>query len=188
LAVFTRAEEVGFIGCTDLLTRKILPENIWFLSLEASKALPEAEMGRGPVLRIGDAWCLFDAEFSSLLWTFAKELAASTEKSENPFRFQRRLMSGGVCEGTPLTIFGFQVAAISVPLLNYHNQGEDGPAQEMISLFDVEGARALCFSLAEKLKEKPDWKSKVKKEILGFHRKLKPHLKAQIPFDGEDLQ
>ena len=183
--VFTRAEEVGFIGCLELLQQKSLPEGLWFVSLEASRELPEAEMGRGPVLRIGDKVCLFDAEVSSILWSVARDLEKETAKTRAPFRYQRRLMSGGTCEGTPLSLYGYQVAAIAVPLVNYHNIAPTGePAPEKISLSDTEMARRLCFELACRLgPKKPDWKKRTRAEILSDFKALRPLLKAEVNYD-----
>lgn len=180
-AVLTRAEEVGFVGCLDLLETKKLRSNCWMISLEASKELPEAEFGKGPVLRIGDRTCLFDAEFAQITWQFARDLEAETKESEKPFIYQRRLMSGGTCEATPLTLFGFKAAALAVPLRNYHNIGEDGrPAPEVISLRDVEGARRFCNEIARRLPKPPKWREDKLKEITRDYRLMKKYLQVKI--------
>lgn len=175
IGVFTRAEEVGFIGCLDLMKRGDLPRNVWCISLEASRALPEAEFGKGPVLRIGDKTCLFDAEFSAVLWNVAKDLAL---KSKGTFRFQRRIMSGGTCEATPLTLFGHKVTAIAVPLLNYHNFGKTKPLAEAVSISDVDQARRLCFELGRRIDKPPVWTEAKKRELLSDFKRLQPMLRS----------
>ena len=184
LGVFTRAEEVGFVGCIDLLKNKVLPENVWCVSLEASRALPEAEMGLGPVLRIGDKSSLFDGEFSSVLWKIARELSEESKKSKKPFQFQRRIMSGGTCEGTPLTLFGHKVTAIAVPLLNYHNFGQNKPQAEAVSLNDVDLARKLCFELGRRVQAEPRWNDQQKKALVSDFLRLKPMLYSRRPQDA----
>ncbi len=180
-AVLTRAEEVGFIGCLDLLESRRLRSNCWMISLEASRELPEAELGKGPVLRIGDKTCLFDAEFAALTWLLARDLETATKKTEKPFKFQRRLMSGGTCEATPLTLFGIKAAALAVPLRNYHNIGEDGrPAPEIISLGDVEGARRFCVEIARRLTRPPRWRDDKLKDIRRDYRLLKERLQVKV--------
>lgn len=185
IGLFTRAEEVGFVGCLDLLAQTILPKGMWVLSLEASKALPEAEIDKGPVLRIGDKASIFDSEFCSVLWSIARDLESETANSSNPFRYQRRLMSGGTCEATALALFGHVATGLAVPLLNYHNQGDGKPAPEQISWTDVDFARALCRELGLRLTKKPNWQSQVRKRIVDHYRTFKPLLKERITYDGE---
>jgi putative aminopeptidase FrvX len=185
VGIFTRAEEVGFIGCMDLLLARCLPKNLWLVSLEASKQLPEAIAGRGPVLRIGDKSCLFDSELSATLWSISYKLSDETAKKARPFKYQRRLMSGGTCEATPLALHGFQVAGLAVPLLNYHNVGTRGQAApEIISLSDVEKARQLCFELGRRLKRRPSWSKKLRKEIVGYYKTFTPMLRTKISYDS----
>ncbi|MES2965582.1 MAG: hypothetical protein V4760_17000 [Bdellovibrionota bacterium] len=173
IGVFTRAEEVGFIGCLDLMRRGDLPRNVWCISLEASRALPEAEFGKGPVLRIGDKTCLFDAEFSAVLWNIAKDLQL---ESKGAFRFQRRILSGGTCEATPLTLFGHKVTAIAVPLLNYHNFGKTKPNAEAVSHSDVDQARRLCAELGRRIEKAPVWTEAKKRELMSDFKRLQPML------------
>ncbi|GIT69388.1 MAG: hypothetical protein Ct9H300mP27_04920 [Chloroflexota bacterium] len=51
--VFTRAEEVGLIGARLMAEAMILPMDTFVVSLESSRTLPGAEMGEGPVIRVG---------------------------------------------------------------------------------------------------------------------------------------
>ena len=53
--VFTRAEEVGLVGARLLAEANTLPKNTLVVSLESSRSLPGAEIGGGPVIRVGDA-------------------------------------------------------------------------------------------------------------------------------------
>lgn len=180
-AIFTRGEEVGFIGCIALLEEGLIHKNNWMLSLEASRELPEAEFGKGPVLRTGDRACLFDVEFSAVSWLVAQQLEAETKSSERPFIYQRRLMSGGTCEATPLTLFGFPAAGVAVPLRNYHNIGADlNPASEIISLSDVEGARRFCVELAKRVPEPPKWRELKLEEIRRDYSLLKNQLQFKV--------
>jgi len=179
VSIFTRAEEVGFVGCTHLLNSGRLPRGLWVISLEASKELPGAKAGLGPVLRIGDRATLFDSEFSALLWQTAQSLGAK-------FKFQRRLMDGGTCEATPLSLHGFTVAGLAVPLLNYHNgDPQDRPAAEAICLSDAEGARRLCHELAKRLKSRPQWRKERRRLIQSYFKMSRPLFNATIAYEGE---
>ena len=62
--VFTRAEEVGLVGARLLAEARTLPMDTLVVSLESSRTLPGAEIGNGPVIRVGDAGSTFnnDAE------------------------------------------------------------------------------------------------------------------------------
>ncbi len=140
VGIFTRAEEVGWVGCWAILQAKLLSKDISLVSLEASKALPLAEIGKGPVLRIGDRATIFDSDLSMMLWDVAKN-------SKVPF--QRRVMDGGSCEASAANLFGYKTTGISIPLGNYHNEGPNGPAAEFVSLKDVDNARKIAKIFAQ---------------------------------------
>ncbi len=60
--LFTRAEEVGFIGAIHASKSGSIPREARLLSIEASRASAEAPIGGGPVVRVGDASTVFDRE------------------------------------------------------------------------------------------------------------------------------
>ncbi|MES2768227.1 MAG: hypothetical protein V4596_03700 [Bdellovibrionota bacterium] len=148
IAVFTRAEEVGFVGCLHMIKSKVIPMNTMVVSLEASRTLPGALLGEGPVIRLGDASTLFDSNFSLFIQKQAQALKAKDQK----FKFQKRIMDGGSCEATALSQFGYKTMGLAVPLKNYHNQGVKGPAPEIIHLDDAENGRRLLAEVAKNLK------------------------------------
>ncbi len=153
IGLLTRAEEVGFVGAIShfelgWLQTAIRP--VVCVSLEASRTLPGAEVGKGPIVRLGDRRTPFDARSLQVLTELAAELL--------PQAHQRRLMDGGTCEGTVAMAYGFPTIALAVPLGNYHNQGlqggpecsaPQGPAPEFVHLDDVEGQRKLCVELMQ---------------------------------------
>src|SRR5207249_10475043 len=53
-AIFTRAEETGLYGARLAAEDGLLPRDAYVVSVEASRALPGAEAGRGIVVRAGD--------------------------------------------------------------------------------------------------------------------------------------
>jgi putative aminopeptidase FrvX len=138
--VFTRAEEVGFIGAIHLAKSKLLPLGAAVISLEASSEIPPAKMGGGPIIRIGDKTSIFDPKTTDLFVEIAKK-----EK----IRVQRCLMPGGTCEATAFQLYGYQSAALCVALGNYHNCTPDGRIDsELIDLTDLEGLITLCTAIA----------------------------------------
>ncbi|MGE3974536.1 MAG: hypothetical protein AB7F59_08430 [Bdellovibrionales bacterium] len=183
IAVLTRAEEVGFIGCLALMKKKLLSSNTAIVSLEASKTLDGALIGEGPVLRLGDRTTLFHTDFSNQMWQVALALAKKTSS----FRFQRRIMDGGSCEATALGLYGYITSGMSVPLGNYHNQGPKGPGPEMISLRDVERARLFCTELVKHYKGPKQWSKKFQALIEKDLKYLKPklHKPGLAIFDGQ---
>ncbi len=158
LGLLTRGEEVGFIGAIGHLELGWLQRArrpVVVVSLETSRTLPAAHIGRGPVVRLGDRRTVFDPAYS-------QALAAVAERTL-PGRHQRRIMDGGSCEATAAIAWGLPAIGISVPLGNYHNQGleggpdcrgPNGPAPEFVHLDDVEGLRQLCMGLFE---DDTDW-------------------------------
>jgi putative aminopeptidase FrvX len=154
LGLLTRAEEVGFIGAVSHFAQGWLaraPRSVICVSLETSRALPNAVIGKGPVVRLGDRVTVFDAGALNVLTRVAQRALAH--------RHQRRIMDGGTCEATAATAHGLTAIGISVPLGNYHNQGLEGgpdcrgrnaPAPEFVHLDDVEGLLTLCRALLQK--------------------------------------
>ncbi len=117
-ALFSRAEEVGFAGALTAIEAGTIPKSAIIIVVENSKELPGvAELGNGPVLRIGDKMTVFSPAVTSYCRTVADNLA----KKDRTFRYQRKLMDGGSCEATAYCHHGLDANCICLPLVNYHN-------------------------------------------------------------------
>ena len=183
LGLLTRAEEVGFIGAIAHFQLGWLKARspVLCVSLETSRTLPGAEVGKGPVVRLGDRATTFDPG--------ALHVFTQLAQKKIPGKFQRRIMDGGTCEGTVALAFGFPTVGISIPLGNYHNQsfeggpgsrGSLGPAPEFVHEDDIEGMLSLCTSLLDA--DHPwhaPWNAKLD-EFQGWVKNYQPLL-AQIP-------
>lgn len=151
IGLLTRAEEVGLVGAVGHLELGWLQRakrSVVCVSLEASRTLPGAEVGKGPIVRLGDRRTPFDAAYCQVLTELADQVL--------PKQHQRRIMDGGSCEGSAATAYGFPTIALAVPLGNYHNQGLEGgpdcrghlgPAPEFVHLGDIDGQFKLCTAL-----------------------------------------
>ena len=151
IGLLTRAEEVGFIGALahfELGWLKKARRPLLAVSLETSRTLPGAEIGKGPVVRLGDKFGVFDAGATHVFTRLAKKLL--------PEAHQKRIMDGGTCEATAAICSGIPAIGISVPLGNYHNQSlqggpdaapEFGPAPEFVHLDDIQGIMILCHGV-----------------------------------------
>lgn len=115
--IFTRAEEVGLFGASLVAESGILPKQTAIISIESSSVLPGVNQGSGPIIRTGDAAKTFDSSAEAIL----SRGALSVQKSNSQFKYQRRLMYGGVCEATAFSSYGYSVTGIAFPLGNYHN-------------------------------------------------------------------
>jgi endoglucanase len=158
IGLLTRAEEVGFVGAVAHLELGWLDKAkrpLLVVSLEASRNLPGAVLGKGPIVRLGDRRTVFAADGLQVL----SELAEKVLKGGH----QRRIMDGGACEATAATAWGLPSIGISLPLGNYHNQGLDGgaecpekfgPAPEFVHLDDIDGELKLCRAL---MRDKLGW-------------------------------
>ena len=118
-ALFTRAEEFGFMGALEAIRLKTVPKNARIVSLECSKALADAPQGGGVIVRVGDKAGIFAPHLTEALHRAAQHLA----KTKRGFKSQRKLMDGGTCEATIFCAYGYQASGLAVPLGNYHNQG-----------------------------------------------------------------
>ena len=135
--LFSRAEEVGFLGALAVAEAGRLPPQSRLIVVEASKAFAHAPIGGGPVLRVGDRATLFDDELSRWMAEVGEDLRRTSRRH---FRFQRQLMDGGTCEATAYRQYGYRVAGMCLPLGNYHNMnGRGGIAAESISRADLLG-------------------------------------------------
>jgi putative aminopeptidase FrvX len=156
LAMLTRAEEVGFIGAIGHFELGWLDSGKrprFVVSLETSRTLPQAEIGKGPILRLGDRMSVFDSGLTHWLVKLGEKIL--------PGETQKRIMDGGSCEGSAALAYGFRTIALSVPLGNYHNQslegGPDarypnGPGPEFVAEKDVERLQKLVEAIvAEKV-------------------------------------
>ena len=133
--LFTRAEEVGFIGAIAACKAGTLSRRVPIIAIETSSARGGgAEIGAGPVLRVGDKASVFTPELTSFCHLVAERLA----KRRKSFQYQRKLMAGGTCESTAFCVYGYRATGICLALGNYHNMDVDRQriAAETISLRD----------------------------------------------------
>ncbi len=138
--LFTRAEEVGFVGAIQLAKSGRVPKDVTIISLEcSSERSPGAgKMGDGPIIRVGDKTSIFDDAVTAAL------VKAATDAK---LAHQRCLMSGGTCEATAYQLYGYRTGALCVALGNYHNCGPDLTiAPEFVAVEDVAGMVALMFA------------------------------------------
>lgn len=181
IGLLTRAEEVGFVGAVahfDLGWLATARRPVVYVSLEASRTLPGAIVGQGPVVRLGDRRTVFDATGLRVLSKLAEHVL--------PGRHQRRIMDGGTCEATAAIAWGLPAIGISVPLGNYHNEsfeggpssrGPRGPAPEFVHLDDVDGMAKLCAALMRpKLPWSDAWgglRKRLRGNLRSYRRLLK---------------
>lgn len=131
--LLTRAEEIGFGGMLAAAGADLLDAKALYINIECSSSKAGAQLGNGPVIRVGDRWCIFDPTVTGGLVAVADQLATA-----NPgFRFQRKLMDGGICEASLLANAGLHTGAVALPLDNYHNKGKKRLKPEAVHLDDA---------------------------------------------------
>ena len=156
--LFTRSEEIGFIGAIGAAREGTVPKGARLLCLENSRSFPsDSPIGAGPIVRVGDRLSVFTPELTNRVG----DLAAAHAKEHSAFRYQRKLMPGGACEATAFASFGLASTCVCLPLGNYHNmQDIDGVAagkskarvgREFISTNDFHWLVELLEVVARKL-------------------------------------
>ncbi|MFQ5805103.1 MAG: M20/M25/M40 family metallo-hydrolase [Phycisphaerae bacterium] len=132
--LFTRAEEVGFIGAIGAAKAGTVSKKWPIIAIETSSELPNARIGDGPILRVGDRMSVFTPSVTA----FCDRVAQKLIKRRKRFHFQRKLMDGGSCESTAFAAYGYLATGICLALGNYHNMDESRQkiACEYISLED----------------------------------------------------
>ncbi len=118
--LFTRAEEVGFIGAIKACEHGFIPRKARLLALENSRTFAESPIGNGPIIRVGDRISVFH---HGLVFAVT-QIAENLQKKDSGFKFQRKLMAGGACEATAYQAYGLDAICICLPLGNYHNMGD----------------------------------------------------------------
>lgn len=167
--LFTRAEEIGFIGAIAACKHKTVAKNARLICLENSRSFAESPIGGGPILRVGDKSSVFGPDLTNRI---AAVMEAHQKKNPS-FKWQRKLMPGGTCEATTFSAYGYISTCLCLPLGNYHNMADiDGvaagkrPAKvapEYISVSDYHGLIEMLLVCAESLDsgEVPDLKAKM---------------------------
>jgi endoglucanase len=147
IGLFTRAEEIGLRGASVTGRQRLLPADALVVAVETSSmAGGRAEQGAGPVVRVGDAIHVFSPRMTQWMTALCQELAAE----DSAFRFQRKLMDGGVTEATSYDLYGYETGAACIALGNYHNAGPDGRvAAETVHLGDLDGLVRLFLRMLD---------------------------------------
>ena len=175
--LFTRAEEIGFIGAIAAVRLKTIPKRAVVVALENSRAFPESPIGGGPIVRVGDRLSIFTPWVTAACSKRAEEIfgGASTPTAQQKAAdaaarpWQRKLMAGGACEASVFCHAGYDATCICLPLGNYHNMtnlaehqagtydaARLGPARcgpEQIHTKDFLGLVELLVGLGERLPE-----------------------------------
>lgn len=115
--LFTRAEEVGFIGAIAAAKKGTIPKKCVVIAMETSSERPHALIGDGPILRVGDKASTWTPAATAYCHRIARELA----EKDKSFQFQRKLMDGGTCESSAYFTLGYEATGICIALGNYHN-------------------------------------------------------------------
>jgi len=118
--LFTRAEEVGFLGAILACDSGFIPQKSKVIALENSRSFAESPIGAGPIVRVGDKMSIFHHGLTYAISQIAEENA----KKYPDFKWQRKLMPGGTCEATAYFAYGYEATCLCLPLGNYHNMGD----------------------------------------------------------------
>ncbi|MBC7835798.1 MAG: hypothetical protein H7Y88_11965 [Phycisphaerales bacterium] len=176
--LFTRAEEIGFLGAIAACKLGTMPRGSRVLALENSRAFPDSPIGGGPIVRVGDRISIFHPQLTAACAKRAEELfarPATPHASQTTAQigvpaarpWQRKLMAGGACEASVFCSYGYASTCLCLPLGNYHNMahlaelqagtydaaklGPPRAAPEFISVDDFNGLVDLLVGLGQSL-------------------------------------
>lgn len=181
IGIFTRAEEVGFFGAIGVAMDKRLPHGTYVVSVECSKAYGEIELGKGPVVRLGDRSGPFDPRVCALVSGAARACKDKT------FVYQSALMAGGTCEATAFLAFGYPAGGIALPLGAYHNQGPKGVAPEEIDIRDLERASILIRDTAWRAGAGVEDLDLLRNDLINNSNEGRNQLRGFDPIYGEPI-
>ncbi len=188
--LFTRAEEVGFIGALAAVRHGTIPAEAKVIALENSRAFSESPIGGGPIVRVGDRLTIFSPRLTDDIARIAEDIAggpaspkASQKESDMPkWKWQRKLMAGGACEATVFCHAGLDATCVCLPLGNYHNMANLDEAQagtlneyeiarEYVSMDDARGMIDLLAACGSRLADPPRSKTSQKLDDLWESRR-----------------
>ncbi len=181
--LFTRAEEIGFVGAIGASRDATMPHDARVIALENSRSFDDSPIGGGPIVRVGDRVSVFSPELTGAVAKVAEEIAggpaqvtAAQKQSEAPtWRWQRKLMAGGACEASVFCAYGYQATCVCLPLGNYHNMADLTAVQagtnterprvgrEHIALSDFFGMVELLVGCGTSLPDRPPFRQRVEK-------------------------
>ena len=174
--LFTRAEEVGFIGAIGAARGGTIPKGSRLVCLECSRSFPhDSPIGAGPIVRVGDRLSVFTPELTNAV----SAIAEARRKAAPAFKFQRKLMAGGACEATAFASYGINSTCICLPLGNYHNMADVDavlagkkkgvPGLEFVSAEDFHGMIELLQAVARGLDVPGPSRRDMMEKIWGEH-------------------
>lgn len=149
--LFTRAEEVGFIGAIAAARARTIPRKCFVVAMETSSERPFARIGDGPILRVGDK----STTFTHAATAYCNDVARDLSSRDKHFKFQRKLMDGGTCESSAYCALGYEATGLCVALGNYHNVDARRKelAPEFIDLNDYENVVRWFVAIARSNQE-----------------------------------
>lgn len=181
--LFTRAEEVGFIGAIGACRDGTMERGSRVLALENSRSFDDSPIGGGPIVRVGDRLSIFSPSLTAAVARRAEEIAggASTPTASQKlpetqaWKWQRKLMAGGACEATVFCTYGYEATCVCLPLGNYHNMADLAAVQartntspprvgpEFVSIADFDGLVDLLVACGRKLEGAPSFQDRADK-------------------------
>ncbi len=176
--LFTRAEEVGFIGAIAACRLKTIPAKCFVVAMETSSERPFAKMGDGPILRVGDKASTFTHAATAYCHRIARELA----REDKRFQYQRKLMDGGTCESSAYCTLGYEATGICIALGNYHNvdSTRNKLAPEYIDLDDFDNVVKWFIELARAPRPYTGRDETLNEQIRGLERRYRSLLRTSV--------
>ena len=176
--LFTRAEEVGFIGAMAAVRAGTIPKKCYVVVMETSSELPHAQMGDGPILRVGDR----ATTFTSPVTAHCREVADDLARGNKSFKYQRKLMDGGTCESSAFCTLGYETTGLCIALGNYHNVNVKrkrlGP--EYIDLHDFDNCVKWFVALARNSRLYTGRDDSLRARLNKLSRTYNPLLRSRV--------
>jgi endoglucanase len=176
--LFTRAEEVGFIGAIAACRLRTIPRKCLVVAIETSSVLPGVKMGGGPILRVGDKSSIFSPDLTAWCGQVAAELATKNKK----FVYQRKLMDGGSCESSAYCQLGYDATGVCIALGNYHNCDvkKKKIASEFVSLDDFDNLIRWFVALVTSRRKLAPGDPRLQRRLDQLEKRYQRLLKATV--------
>ncbi|MCO6432122.1 MAG: hypothetical protein J5J00_14780 [Deltaproteobacteria bacterium] len=176
--LFTRAEEVGYVGAIELVRQKSFKLEKSILTVEMPRSAGALVAGNGVVIRAGDSMMDFDPLVSLRLNALARRLSGKSW-----FKSQRGL---GLLGGTESTVFQLEqckVGSLCLPVKDAHNRHEQSgrPAYEQVHRGDLMSLELMLRTIISEPWDLEQPQQELRKKIHGKQRAWAGKLRKASP-------
>lgn len=162
--LFTRAEEVGYLGILEVLRGRTFKLPSLTVTIEMPRAAGDLIAGNGVMIRAGDKNFGFDPRATAYIEWIARKI----HKKHPGFQYQRRLGLFGGTESGVLQLSGYQASSLCLPVVSAHNisfTNRGKPTTERVHRDDLLALVTLALELGSRPWNVPEASRRIRQSL-----------------------